>query len=266
MKNPYFELHKEFKAAGAKVLMSSGQACVAYGIAAFSKDGDWIVEETNRSCNLILEVLNSKNAAYRLGAPLDIRWLSKGLTSHFEYILADGYRMRVDFCSRAPRVENHDSLWENSCEMGDIDIVDVESLIALKQTKRVRDYHIIGALAEVLGYNQDQPKIALEYLQDYDLLKKAVDKWPEEASKCSRESVQLIREAKPRSEAIISLALEQDSMIQKDAQRIAKIIDGSEPFQKSFYIIKKQWITNKSKLLSQHADLIALAEQVGLGR
>jgi hypothetical protein len=28
MKNPNFELHKEFRAAGAKVLMSSGQACV----------------------------------------------------------------------------------------------------------------------------------------------------------------------------------------------------------------------------------------------
>jgi len=37
--NPYQELHHEFVKAGAQVLLSSGQACVMYGIAAFSKDG-----------------------------------------------------------------------------------------------------------------------------------------------------------------------------------------------------------------------------------
>ena len=42
MQNPYLKLHKEFRAAGAEVLISSGQACVVFGIAAFSKDGDWI--------------------------------------------------------------------------------------------------------------------------------------------------------------------------------------------------------------------------------
>ena len=48
MKNPYFELHKEFKSIGANVLMSSGQACVLFGIATFSKDGDWVIEETEK--------------------------------------------------------------------------------------------------------------------------------------------------------------------------------------------------------------------------
>jgi len=44
MENPFIQLHREFRAAGAKTLISSGQACVLYGISAFSKDGDWIVE------------------------------------------------------------------------------------------------------------------------------------------------------------------------------------------------------------------------------
>jgi hypothetical protein len=36
MKNPYIELHRAFCRAGARVLISSGQACVLFGIAAFS--------------------------------------------------------------------------------------------------------------------------------------------------------------------------------------------------------------------------------------
>jgi len=48
MENPYLILHQEFSRAGADVLLSSGQACVVFGIAAFSKDGDWIVRENRR--------------------------------------------------------------------------------------------------------------------------------------------------------------------------------------------------------------------------
>jgi hypothetical protein len=53
MDNPYISLHEEFRAAGAEVLLSSGQACVMFGIAAFSKDGDWIVRETEASCSAV---------------------------------------------------------------------------------------------------------------------------------------------------------------------------------------------------------------------
>ena len=38
--NSYQTLHYEFVKAGANVLLSSGQACVMYGIAAFSKGGE----------------------------------------------------------------------------------------------------------------------------------------------------------------------------------------------------------------------------------
>ena len=37
MENPFLKLHKEFRNAGADVLLSSGQACVVFGIASFSK-------------------------------------------------------------------------------------------------------------------------------------------------------------------------------------------------------------------------------------
>ena len=94
MENPYFELHRKFRQAGAKVLLSSGQACVAFGVAAFSKDGDWVIREEQPSCDAVLAVLAAEGAAYRLGAPLDPQWLALGLTSHFEYQSREGTRIR----------------------------------------------------------------------------------------------------------------------------------------------------------------------------
>ncbi len=261
MKNPYFELHKEFKAEGADVIMSSGQACVLFGIAAFSKDGDWIIEESTSSCSKVLKVLENKGASYRLGVPLDKFWLSKGLTSHFDYFLDDGFRMRVDFCSRPPRVTDLSAMWHNVEHLNDIDVIDVQNLILLKKTRRVRDYNIIGTLAEVLGFNQDKALIALNNLQDYELLKNAVDKWPKEAKKSNREAVKTIVEGKPRKDTIIALAVEQDENIQLDQKRIDLFLKNSKDYQKKFFKLSKTWHKKNSSLLSQHKELIALAKE-----
>jgi len=262
MKNPYFELHKEFKAAGANVLMSSGQACVLFGIATFSKDGGWVVEERPDSCMNVLKILEKKKAFYRLGAPLDIRWLSKGLTSHFEYFTEDNFRMRVDFCSRPPRVKDINAVWHNAGIRQDVNVVDVSTLIALKQTKRVRDYNIIGTLAEVLGFNQGEAALAIEYLQDYDLLKKAVDKWPDLAKTSKREAVKSIVQGKSRKDTVVALAVEQDEKIQADARRISEIKEKSKAYQREFMNLNKEWRTQNQTLLKQHADLLIAAESL----
>lgn len=264
MKNPYFELHKEFRAGGASILMSSGQACVAYGIATFSKDGDWVIEETDETCGIVLGILNKKGASYRLGAPLDTRWLSKDLTSHFEYFLENGYRMRVDICSRPPRVDDLKRMWDSSIRIAEIDVVDIEDLMSLKQTQRLRDYNIIGALAEVAGFEQNLPDIALRFLQDFSLLKKAVDRWPRHAEKCDRGAIQAILSGKPRSEVVAALAIEQDEMIQKDEKRIDAIRQGSLRYQREFAASKKMWSIRNASLLEQHEVLVTSALESGL--
>ena len=261
MNNPYFELHKEFKAAGANVLMSSGQACVLLGIATFSKDGDWIIKETTDSCTTVLQILEQKHASYRLGAPLDPYWLSSGWTSHFEYFLDNEYRMRVDFCSRPPRVPDISVLWQNAVRKHDVDVVDIQSLIELKQTKRVRDYSIIGALAEVAGFNQDKAELSLMYLQDYELLKKAVNTWPEMAKKCNREAVQTIVQGKPRKDTVIALAVEQDEKIQADEKRINYFKEKSKGYQRKFAAASAIWKAKNTLLSDQHNQLLSIAKE-----
>lgn len=260
MNNPYFELHKEFKSAGANVLMSSGQACVLLGIAAFSKDGDWVIEETADSCLKVFHILEQKHASYRLGAPLDPYWLSQGWTSHFEYYLDDGFRMRVDFCSRPPRVPDLTALWQNAGKKYDVDVVDIQSLIALKQTKRVRDYLIIGALAEIAGFTQGEAELSLMYLQDYDILKKAVDRWHKIAENCNREAVQTIVRGKPRRDTVIALAVEQDEKIQADEKRIDYFREKSRVYQRRFLDISKNWRAGNISLSEQHIQLVSIAK------
>jgi hypothetical protein len=239
--------------------MSSGQACVLYGIAAFSKDGDWIIQEREESCKSVLNVLVQKGASYRLGAPLDIRWLCKGWTSHFEYLEYNDFRTRVDFVSRPPRIPDISHVWESSFSKHGIEMIDLESLLLIKQTRRPRDYSIIGTLALVCGFNEGNAAIALEYIQDFDNLNMAVKKWPPQAARSRRKAVQLLVSNAPRDDVVSAIAIEQDHLIEADRRRISVMTQSSGEYADSFIQTKGQWSKNKTSLLVQHEELVALA-------
>jgi hypothetical protein len=262
MENPYLRLHKEFRQAGAEVLISSGQACVVFGIAAFSKDGDWIIRENDDSCAAVLKVLTRHGAVYRLGVPLAPAWLSLGLTSHFEFQTSEGFRMRTDFCSRPPRVPDIKHLWDRAVRASGMDVVDIESLVRLKQTRRIRDYAVIGALAEVAGLEGDAPEFALNYLQDYELLSKAVRKWPEPASTSEREAVRLLMANAPRSTVVAAIAVEQDTRVQEDQKRLDAIQDRFGDYARKFTRLRASWRRRKVSLPEQHAQLVAQAQRL----
>jgi hypothetical protein len=260
MENPYFSLHKEFRAAGAEVLLSSGQACVAFGIATFSKDGDWIVREEARSCAAVLAVLETHQANYRLGIPLHPDWLCRGWTSHFEFDGPGGFRMRTDFCTRPPRVPDIERLWACAVRGDMVDVVDVESLIKLKQTRRVRDYSMIGSLAELAGLEGNLPELALDYLQDYPLLQQAVRRWPAEATRCKREAVRLLLADAPRAAVVASIAIEQDARMQDDHARIAALQAELDDYAREFMRLRAAWRRAGTPLAEQHRQLMRAAQ------
>jgi len=259
MENPYVILHGEFRAAGAELLLSSGQACVLFGIAAFSKDGDWIVRETEASCAAVLDVLRRHGAQYRLGAPLHPAWLRLGLTSHFEFQTEAGFRMRTDFCTRPPRVPDVERMWRRAIQIETIDVVDVESLVQLKQTRRQRDYAVVGALAEVAGLQEDAPELALNFLQDYTLLKQAVKRWPREAATCHREAVKRLLRDAPRSEVVAALAIEQDARMQEDERRIEDMQTRLGVYARDFARLRANWRKRGASLAEQHGELMSNA-------
>jgi hypothetical protein len=140
MDNPYLGLTQELNRGRLRVLLSSGQAVVVHRLAVMSKDGDWIVREDADAVSHVLAVLSRHGARYRFGAPLDLRWLAGGWSSHFES-RREAFRLRTDFVTRPPRIspEALARMWQEA-EATSTDVVGVEPLAALKLTNRDKDY------------------------------------------------------------------------------------------------------------------------------
>lgn len=154
--NIYLELTRRFNEGKLRAILSSGQAVVLHRLAIMSKDGDWIVKEEPETMGHILKVLSQYRAQYRFGAPLDVRWLSGGWSSHLEFSY-NQLRVRTDFVARPPRISQHvlDRLWVDQ-EGQDIPFVDVKTLVEIKKTNREKDYAVIGELARLLSSAKDQ--------------------------------------------------------------------------------------------------------------
>ena len=154
--NIYVRLTHEFNKGKLRAVLSSGQAVVLHRIAVMSKDGDWILKESGESLEHVISILNNHNAGYRFGAPLDLRWMRGGWSSHFEF-REDKLRIRTDFATRPPRLSEDDIrlMWQEQ-KQNDIPIVNVRQLAELKKTNREKDYAVIGELARLMKNPEDE--------------------------------------------------------------------------------------------------------------
>ncbi|MDZ4198101.1 MAG: hypothetical protein U1E27_02325 [Kiritimatiellia bacterium] len=154
--NIYAELTTRFNKGRLRAILAGGQAVVLHRLAVMSKDGDWVIRQDEETTAHILDVLQSFNARYRFGAPLDARWLGGGWSSHFEFAY-DGLRVRTDFVSRPPRLCSSDlkRLWEGR-DQEKIPLTPPRELAEMKKTNREKDYAVIGELARIMNRAEDQ--------------------------------------------------------------------------------------------------------------
>jgi hypothetical protein len=227
MRNPYFDLTEELNAEGSIVALASGQAVVFYRIAMMSKDGDWILQETPEACARVLAVMGKYGARYRPGAPLDVRWLSGGWSSHFEFFDPQERRVRCDFLSRPPRVGREEvaALFKPPQSEPTL-VVGVEPLIRMKQTQRAKDYPIIGELARLLP-----PERELELTTDPDRILALA---PLHGKGSRRSPVKVAFSGRPREDLVVELARETDRLQQEDRTRLDRYRKASEAFQREF--------------------------------
>jgi hypothetical protein len=172
MDNPYLRLTRELNSGRLRALLASGQAVVLYRLAIMSKDGDWILREDAEALSHVIATLSGHGARYRYGAPLDVRWLMHGWSSHLEFH-QDGLRLRCDFVTRPPRVspEALAALWR-SPELREVPVVTLPVLADLKKTNREKDYAVIGELAR----RMDDPRLqALHSRSARDLIRLATE-------------------------------------------------------------------------------------------
>lgn len=227
MTNAYFELTREFNRHGTIAVLSSGQAVVYYRLAIMSKDGDWIVRETPEACERVRAVLSSLGARHRPAAPLDVRWLSGGWSSHFEYSDQQQRRLRCDFVSRPPRVpsESLEALFRESAS-GDLQVIDRTTLLRLKQTGRAKDYAVIGELARQLPAEEE-----LVWTTDVDRI---LDLAPRLGGYSSRPSVHAAATGASRAVVVSALAQEIDELQLTDRRRISAYAQAAEPYLAAF--------------------------------
>jgi hypothetical protein len=152
----YLDLTREFNAGRLRAILCSGQAVVMLRLAIASKDGDWILREEQETLDHVLAVLDRRGARYRFGAPLDLRWLRAGWSSHFQF-QHGGLRVRTDFFTRPPRVspEDLERLWREQ-EERDPPFTPPRMLIEIKKTAREKDWPIVGELARLLSDPREQ--------------------------------------------------------------------------------------------------------------
>jgi hypothetical protein len=156
MNNIYVELTRRFNGGQVRAILAGGQAVVLHRLAIMSKDGDWILREEPRTLEHVLSVLGGYGARYRFGAPLDVRWMAGGWSSHLEFQWQE-MRVRTDFVTRPPRLdlESLQRIWRDA-EDQEVPFLGPMDLAATKKTNREKDYAVIGELARRISGLDDQ--------------------------------------------------------------------------------------------------------------
>lgn len=137
-------LRAEFRNAGIRFALTSGQACVCYGIQQTTKDSDWIIAvehiERLRRVFRSWDSGGTCRANYRsiCGAPLDPSYLQHGWTSHFTVVERDtGVEHHVDIFGKPPRVPRLET------DPDDADLASRQVVAQMKKTDRDKDWPIV---------------------------------------------------------------------------------------------------------------------------
>jgi hypothetical protein len=251
MRNIYFELTDEFNRHGTIAVLPSGQAVVYFRTALMSKDGDWVLRETPEACSRILEVLGGRGARYRAGAPLDVRWLSGGWSSHFEFQDEKSRRVRCDFLARPPRLSSSAiaSLLEKRPEPGQPNVIDLKNLILMKQTQRAKDYPVIGELSRLLPPEQE-----ILYTTDPDRI---LELAPKHGQGVDRLSIKEALRGGSKEDVVVALAREVNALQEADRRRLQRYEQASTDYLAR---LVRSGLLEKP-LLEAHPEVIRLAER-----
>ena len=111
----YLDLVTRAQASGIVCGITSGMACVHYGVAQTTKDCALLCKPESSSA--FFDLIDSTefrgvSAAYRgnLSPPFDARWMAGGWTSHFIWALPDGDGAKLDIFGVPPRASTR---WED---------------------------------------------------------------------------------------------------------------------------------------------------------
>jgi hypothetical protein len=252
--NPYLELTEELNRGRLRALLSSGQAVVVHRLAIMSKDGDWLLREDAEAVTHALAVLSARGAWYRFGAPLDLRWLANGWSSHLE--LRQGpLRLRTDFVTRPPRIAAGwlQRIWETAQASG-TEVVGLEALAALKLTNREKDYAVVGELARLMT----DPRARFLYSRSSRDLIELASQHPAELAEGVRRRPLLARIGEGREALEEALDRERRALMRANEERLGRYQVAAEGWAAEWPAVRRQ--IEGLPLLEAHRVVTSAAE------
>lgn len=204
------EFYRTFQALlggrGITGVLTSGMACVEYGLQQNTKDTDWIITPTDSDGLVCLfgeleRGINGANwrVSYRglFGAPLDPEYLAGGWTSHLAaFDGPEAAERHLDFFGRPPRVGE---AWPAGAIGG---VASRDVVARMKKTDRPKDWPLVNALA-IQAFYEGDPRAVL-HLRDPGILR---DAWRQTPA-ASRDAARLERPLLAALDALDDLRLE----------------------------------------------------------
>lgn len=159
---------------GIRFALTSGQACVYFGIQQTTKDSDWIIEPP--CFGQLVEMFDEMDrksgvtVSYRAicGAPLESDYLGQGWTSHLQLIDRNDVVQHLDFFGKAPRVS------QIEFDEDGPDFASRHTVAQMKKTDRDKDWPFVFSLGRQAVERGDWRGIL--HIQDADWL---FEHWPE---------------------------------------------------------------------------------------
>jgi hypothetical protein len=144
----------------------SGQACVFYGAAEFSRDIDFVILADAANLARLRRALVDLRAERIAVPPFEPKYLRRGHAIHFRCQHPEALRMHVDVMSKMRGVDSFSKLWRRRTviELADktvCDLISLPDLVRAKKTQRDKDWPMIRRLVEANYFQHfDKPNAA----------------------------------------------------------------------------------------------------------
>ena len=239
---------------GGVCAITSGMACVQYGVASATKDCDLLcaVDSAGQLLNVLrVTSLYGVGCAYRghLTPPLDPRWLRGGWTSHFHWDLGDAAAY-LDVFGVAPRAS---SFWITEAART---LTGMRIVAELKRTDRPKDWPFATALGVKLL--EDGDSRGWLHIFDVATLRGVFARVPlPDAQIAQRPSLALLRDGDPRLE----LAVFGETVFWQTLDRLRAQVYQTA-VRSYFQAVKKDPQADSPDLARQHEVRVGHAERL----
>ncbi len=232
----YLELTRKFNSGRTRAVLAGGPAVVLHRLAIMSKDGDWVLREEPEATEHVLLVLQGYKARYRFGAPLDMRWLAGGWSSHLEFQWR-GMRVRTDFVTRPPRLneESLQRIWLHA-EGQETPFLGAIELADMKKTNREKDYPVIGEFARKMTDADSQILYSRSARDLIELAKQHPDRI--QCLSAKRPALTAVGQGREALEA--ALDVERRQLIRANEERLARYMDASKSWAAVWPALSRQ--------------------------